>query len=43
MQDVYKETRLRVACYMSKSENKWIQAVWGRETLKVENAIVTEA
>ena len=43
MRDVYKETRLRMACYMSKSENKWIQAVWRRETLKEENAVVTEA
>ena len=43
MLDVYKETRLRVACYMSKSENRWIQAAWKRETLKVENAAVTEA
>ena len=41
--DVYKETRLRVACYMSKSENWWIQAAWRRETLKEENAVVTEA
>ena len=43
MRDVYKETRLRVACYMSKSENRWIQAAWRRETLKEENAVVTEA
>ena len=43
MQDVHEETRLRVACYMSKSENRWIQAAWSRETLKVENAVVTEA
>ena len=43
MRDVHEETRLRVACYMSKSENRWIQAAWSRETLKVENAVVTEA
>ena len=43
MRDVYKETRLRMACYMSKSENRWIQVPWKRETLKVENAAVTEA
>ena len=28
---------------MSKSKNRWIQAGWRRETLKVENAVVTEA
>ena len=43
IRDVHEETRLRVACYMSKSENRWIQAAWSRETLKVENAVVTEA
>ena len=43
MRDVHEETRLRVGCYMSKSENRWIQAAWSRETLKVENAVVTEA
>ena len=43
MRDVHEEKRLRVACYMSKSENRWIQAAWSRETLKVENAVVTEA
>ena len=43
MRDVYKETRLRVACYMSKAENRWIQAAWRRETLKEENAVVTKA
>ena len=37
MRDVYKETRLQVACYMSKSENRWNQAVWKRKTWKVEN------
>ena len=25
------------------SKNRWIQAAWRRETLKVENAVVTEA
>ena len=43
MRDVHKETRLRVACYMSRSENRSIQASWRRETLKEENAVVTEA
>ena len=43
MRDVYEETRLRVACYMSKSKNRLTQATWRRETLNVENAVVTEA
>ena len=30
MRDVYAETRTRIACYMCKSGNKWIQAVWRR-------------
>ena len=43
MRDVYKSTRLRVTCYMSKSENKWIHAACRGEILKVENAVVTKA
>jgi hypothetical protein len=43
MRDVYKETRVRVACYMLKSENRWIHAAWRRESLKEENAVVSEA
>ena len=43
MRDVYQETRLRVACYMACSTNSWIRAAWRRETMKEENAIVTEA
>ena len=43
MRNVYKETRLQVVCYMSKSENRWIQATWRRETLQAQNPIVTEA
>ena len=43
MPDVYKETRPRVAYLMSKSENKWTQAAERKKTLKVENAVVTEA
>ena len=42
MQDVYKETRQCVACHISKSEKRWIQAAWRRETLKVENAVVSK-
>lgn len=43
LRDTYKETRLRVACYMAKSTNLWIEAAWRRETNKEENAIVTES
>ena len=42
MKDVYKETRLRDACYMLKSANRWIKAAWRREQLKEENAIIAE-
>ena len=40
---IYKETRLRVACYMACSENKWISAAWRRENTKEENSTVEEA
>ena len=43
MKDIYKETRLRVACYMTCSENKWISTTWKRENTKGENSIVEEA
>ena len=43
MRDIYNEIRLRVACYMSKSENRWTQPTWRMETLKVENGAMTEA
>ena len=43
MRDVYAETRTRVACYMCKSNNKWIQAAWQRETMKENNTIIDEA
>ena len=42
MRDVYKETRLRVTCYMAKSTNKWIKVAWKRETLKDENSMIDE-
>ena len=42
MKDNYKETRLRVACYMACSKNKWISAAWRRENTKKENSIVEE-
>ena len=43
LKDIYKETRLRVACYIACSENKWISAAWRRENTKEENSIVEEA
>jgi hypothetical protein len=42
LRDAYKETRLRVACYMAKATNRWIRAAW-REEEKEENAIFTES
>ena len=43
LRDTYKETRLRVACYMVKSANPWIKAAWRREMLKEENIIIVES
>ena len=43
MRDIYKETTLRVACYMACLQNKWIKAAWRRENTKEENSIVEEA
>ena len=43
LRDAYKETRLRVACYMAKSNNRWIRAAWRREENKEENAVVMES
>ena len=42
LRDTNKETRLRVAYYMSKLTNRWIEAAWRRETIKEENTIVAE-
>ena len=43
LRDIYKETRLRVACYFTCLENNWIKAAWRRENIKEENSIVEEA
>ena len=43
MRNIYKETRLRVACYIACLQNKWIKAEWRRENTKEENSIVEEA
>ena len=37
LRDAYRETRLRVACYMAKSTNRWIREAWRREENKEEN------
>ena len=34
MRNVYRETKLRIACYMEKSESPWIQVAWDREKEK---------
>ena len=31
LRDIYKETRLRVACYMTCLQNKWIKFAWRRD------------
>ena len=31
MRDMYKETKVRVACYMSLSRCRWIKVAWKRE------------
>ena len=43
LRDDFVETRLRVACYMIKSSNKWIKAAWERELLKETNSVKDEA
>ena len=43
MREVYKETRVRDACYMVKSHIIWIQVSWQRKMLKKTNAVVNEA
>ena len=34
LRDVYMETKIRIACYMSKSESKWMEVAWHREQAK---------
>ena len=43
LRDVYKETKLRVACYMAMSRSQWIQAAWEREAEKEYTSIKREA
>ena len=34
LRDTYRETRVRVACYMACSENRWISAAWRRKNIR---------
>ena len=43
LRDVYFETRLRVACYMSLSDDEWIKTAWRKEVLKENNSLKEEA
>ena len=43
LRDIYKETRLRVACYMACLQNKLIKPAWRRENTKDKNSVVEEA
>lgn len=40
--DVYRETKVRVACYMANSNTKWIRKVWRREVNKEGITIKSE-
>ena len=42
LRDMYKETKIHVACYMAKSNSRWIEAAWRREMIKEENTIIVE-
>ena len=41
--DVYKETKVRIACYMSQSKNEWIKAAWENEVRKEQTSVKKEA
>ena len=43
LRDTYKEARLRVACYMTKSTSQWIEAACRRKAIKQENTIFVES
>ena len=43
LRDIYKETKLRVTCYMACLQNKWIKAAQRGENTKKENSLVEEA
>ena len=43
MKDLYEETKVRVACYMTHSESAWIKTAWSREFQKEGESIKSEA
>ena len=43
MKDLYEETKVRVACYMTHSESAWIKTTWRREFQKEGKSIKSEA
>ena len=43
MKDLYEETKVRVACYMTNSESTWIKTAWRREFQKEGKSIKSEA
>ena len=43
MKDLYEETKVRVACYMTHSESAWIKTAWRREFQKEGKSIKSEA
>ena len=43
MKDLYEETKVRVAWYMTHSENAWIKTAWRREFQKEGKSIKNEA
>ena len=43
MKDLYEETKVRVACYVTHSESAWIKTAWRREFQKEGKSIKSEA
>ena len=43
MKDLYEETKVRVACYMTHSESAWTKTAWRREFQKDGKSINSEA
>ena len=43
MKDLYKETKVRVAYYMTHSESAWIKGAWRREFQKEGKSIKSQA
>ena len=43
MKDLYEETKVRVACYITHSESAWIKTAWGEEFQKEGKSVKSEA